>query len=65
YAQFALPMAALEPYCGAIPSLDDATWRGNFYKCADHSSHPHWLTWNPVSVLNFHLPDCFAEIDLA
>ena len=65
YAQFALPMAALEPYCGAIPSLDGAKWRGNFYKCADHSSHPHWLTWNPVSVLNFHLPDCFAEIDLA
>ncbi|MBP5674077.1 MAG: carbohydrate-binding family 9-like protein, partial [Victivallales bacterium] len=65
YAQFALPMAALEPYCGVIPSLDGAKWRGNFYKCADNSSHPHWLTWNPVSVLNFHLPDCFAELDLA
>lgn len=37
-------------------------WSGNFYKCADKCSHPHWASWNPVSVLNFHRTDCFGRI---
>ncbi len=40
------------------------TWRANFYKCADQTSHPHWASWNPISALNFHLPDCFGKIIL-
>lgn len=43
------------PYCGQV-------WRGNFYKCADRTSHPHWITWAPVDKLNFHLPHCFDRI---
>ena len=27
-----------------------AVWRVNFYKCADDTSHPHWLTWSPVEL---------------
>ncbi|MBR2722817.1 MAG: carbohydrate-binding family 9-like protein [Lentisphaeria bacterium] len=37
-------------------------WRGNLYKCADKSSHPHWISAFPLSVLNYHLPECFQEI---
>ncbi len=40
-------------------------WRANFYKCADASSHPHWASWQPVPVLNFHLPEYFGEIVFA
>jgi hypothetical protein len=38
-------------------------WRGNVYKCADRSSHPHWLTWNPVSSPgpDFHRPEGFGR----
>jgi hypothetical protein len=38
------------------------SWRGNFYKCADASSLPHWSAWNPVTELNFHQPKDFGEI---
>lgn len=40
-----------------------AVWRANFYKCAGDSSQPHWGSWNPVEPLNFHLPNCFGEIE--
>lgn len=40
--------------------------RGNFYKCADKSAHPHFLSWNPVQVPHpdFHRPEFFGEIIL-
>ncbi|MCK5802196.1 MAG: carbohydrate-binding family 9-like protein [Lentisphaeria bacterium] len=60
--QFSIPLAVLEPYCGAIGDLAGREWAGNFYKCGDETSHPHWASWAPVSELNFHLPDCFQPI---
>ena len=38
--------------------------RANFYKCADKSAHPHFLSWNPVEVPqpDFHRPEFFGEI---
>jgi hypothetical protein len=41
------------------------TWRANFYKCADKTSHPHWLTWAPVNYPKpkFHLPEYFGRIE--
>lgn len=40
------------------------TWRINFYKCADESTHPHWLSWSPVRELNFHAPDQFGYLHI-
>jgi len=42
-------------------------WRGNFYKCADKSSHPHWLTWAPVDLPkpDFHQQGFFGRIVFA
>lgn len=39
-------------------------WRANVYKCADATSHPHWLTWSPVDHPrpNFHLPQYFGRL---
>lgn len=39
-------------------------WKGNFFKCADKCSHPHWITYFPVYELNFHLPECFGDFIL-
>ena len=38
-------------------------WRVNCYKCADRSSHPHWLTWNRVDAPSpdFHRPESFGR----
>ncbi len=36
----------------------------NFYKCADGSSLPHYLSWSPIFVEkpDFHRPDFFGEL---
>jgi hypothetical protein len=40
-------------------------WKANFYKCADKTSHPHWLTWSPVDypTPKFHLPQFFGTLE--
>jgi hypothetical protein len=36
--------------------------RGNFYKCGDHTSSPHWGSWAPVERVDFHVPQLFGEL---
>jgi hypothetical protein len=60
--RFFIPFALFEQYVGPLGNVAGQTWRGNFHKCADESSHPHWATWSPVDALNFHLPRCFGEM---
>jgi hypothetical protein len=35
----------------------------NFYKCADHAAHPHYLSWNPIPLPqpDFHCPQHFGR----
>ena len=61
---FYIPFALFESKIKGLKAASGQTWRGNFYKCADKTSHPHWASWNPVSVLNFHLPECYGNIVL-
>ncbi|OAV76184.1 hypothetical protein Barb7_00143 [Bacteroidales bacterium Barb7] len=39
---------------------------GNFYKCADDTETPHYLSWNPVHTPHpdFHRPEFFGDIYL-
>jgi hypothetical protein len=60
--QFFIPFALFAHYIGALGDVSGQVWRGNFFKCADGSSHPHWASWSPVAKLNFHLPECFGRI---
>lgn len=61
---FSLPMEVIKEYFPGeiIPAGRGAVWRGNLYKCADETSHPHWLTWAPVASErpDFHRPDSFG-----
>lgn len=38
--------------------------QGNFYKCADGTSTPHYVSWNPISTEqpDFHQPDFFGDL---
>ena len=40
--------------------------RANFYKCADKTKRPHYLSWQPIDLLkpDFHCPQFFGEITL-
>jgi len=37
---------------------------GNFYKCADATEQPHYVSWNPIKTEkpDFHRPDFFGEL---
>jgi len=63
--EFQIPLGLLEGYIGPLGNLSGQTWRGNFFKCAEENSHPHWAAWSAVSEFNFHLPACFGDLRLA
>jgi hypothetical protein len=61
-----VPLALFESFTGPLGPLSGQTWRANFYKCADESSHPHWDTWADIGErLDFHQPDRFGKIVFA
>ncbi|HDS84922.1 MAG TPA: diguanylate cyclase [Phycisphaerales bacterium] len=63
--EYALPVALLRRYAPVEQPRTGAVWRGNFYKCADASSRPHWLSWSPISTASpdFHRPDGFGTLE--
>ncbi len=61
--QFFIPFPVMETYVGSITGEKD--WRGNFFKCAEEISCPHWAAWSLVDEFNFHLPRCFGNLTLA
>lgn len=59
-----IPLSLFSARLGRTPPVP-GTWRGNFYKCADHSSHPHWASWAPIDErLAFHVPHRFGTLEL-
>jgi len=63
--EYHLPVKLLEKYCAVQKPAPGVVWRANFYKCADKTFHPHWLTWSVVDFPrpNFHLPEFFGTIE--
>ncbi|MBQ7163269.1 MAG: hypothetical protein IJR64_06725 [Bacteroidales bacterium] len=47
-----------------IQSLSGQTIRANFYKCGDHLSRPHYLSWRHIDTVrpDFHRPEFFGDI---
>jgi hypothetical protein len=62
--EYKIPLSLLERFAKVERPKPGVTWRGNFYKCADDTSHPHWLTWSPVADTkpSFHLPKYFGVL---
>lgn len=63
--EYSIPFSLLSKYMKVDEPGPGVNWRANFYKCADKTSHPHWLTWAPVDYPEpkFHLPDFFGRLD--
>jgi len=62
WLEYFVPNALLERYVGPLEPPAQRRWRGNFYKCGDDTSHPHWASWAPIERLDFHQPDHFAPL---
>ena len=62
---YRIPIRLLEKYTKVALPAPGVRWRGNFYKCGDKTSHPHWLTWSPVNVPlpDFHRPEFFGILE--
>jgi hypothetical protein len=62
--EYRLPLDTLRKYFPDLPAKPSSgvTWRANVYKCADATSHPHWLTWSVVEFErpDFHMPNFFG-----
>jgi len=63
--EYCIPFSILEQYMEIDRPCPGTLWRANFYKCADKTSHPHWLTWAPVDYPKpkFHLPQFFGWLE--
>jgi hypothetical protein len=62
---YRVPSRTLRAYAEVTPPAPGASWRANFYKCADLCSHPHWLTWAPVDwpYPDFHRKEFFGTLE--
>ena len=62
--EYRLPFAVLSNYARTDTPTNGSNWRANLYKCADASSHPHWLAWSPVDTPSpdFHRPEFFGKL---
>ena len=61
--EYRIPVDILEKYKDdASRPAGGVSWRANFYKCGDNTSHPHWLTWSKVELPepDFHQPRFFG-----
>jgi len=60
--EYKIPLSLLEKFTKIERPKPGITWRANMYKCADDTSHPHWLTWSPVHNPDpqFHMPKFFG-----
>lgn len=64
--EYRVPIDVLKKYCSSVTRpRPGVCWWANFYKCADKTSHPHWLTWSVVDnpQPNFHLPQFFGTLE--
>lgn len=61
---YRMPFEILEKYSTVTRPSKGVVWRANFYKCADATSQPHWLTWSKVNRPrpDFHIPECFGVL---
>lgn len=62
--EYKMPFAILEKYAKISHPAPGISWRANFYKIADKTSNPHYLTWSFVDNAQpeFHLPGYFGTL---
>lgn len=62
--EYRLPLDLLKKYAEITQPAKGVIWRANFYKIADKTSNPHYLTWSFVDHAEpeFHLPAFFGKL---
>lgn len=59
--ELTIPAALFDHVSPGAWSRRAKPWRANFFKCGDHTSHPHWASWADIGPeLRFHQPARFG-----
>ena len=63
--EYMVPLDMLTARASVIRPGPGAVWLGNFYKCAEANSHPHWGCWAPIRAPepDFHRPEFFGVLE--
>jgi hypothetical protein len=62
--EYRIPIAMLEKYSVITHPKSGVVWKANFYKIAENSTNPHYITWSVVEndKPDFHKPEFFGKI---
>jgi hypothetical protein len=62
--EYRIPLAMLEKYSMITHPEKGVEWKANFYKIAENSSNPHYITWALVEndKPDFHKPEFFGKL---
>jgi hypothetical protein len=60
-----IPLKLLAKFADVTVPAPGVKWRANFYKIAENTSNPHYITWSPIDHIkpNFHLPRFFGTLE--
>jgi len=63
--EYRFPFEMLTTYRPIEKPAPGVIWKANLYKCADQTSHPHWLSWSPIDLPKpkFHVPQFFGTLE--
>ena len=62
--EYRIPIVMLEKYSTISRPKKGVEWKANFYKIAENSSNPHYITWSVVEIKepDFHRPEFFGKL---
>ena len=62
--EYKVPIALLKKHSTVTSPAKGVEWRANFYKIAEITSNPHYITWSKIDRPrpNFHVPENFGRI---
>jgi len=46
--EYSVPFTLFEEVIGPLGDVAGQEWSGNFFKCAETNSHPHFASWAPI-----------------
>lgn len=62
--EYRIPLEILEKYSSIAHPDKGVEWKANFYKIAENSSNPHYITWSVIEKEkpDFHRPEFFGRL---
>ncbi len=62
--EYKIPLSLLEKYSKVTRPVKGVEWKANFYKIAENSSNPHYITWSEIDKPkpDFHVPQAFGKL---